>query len=147
LSDKKPQIARYLQQGAKLVFIAILPFEYVFTRFFAVGMIQAQSTKIMLSNSIYTEIKISMNLGSFSYMNSYLAQESIALMFVALGLAIIGIGYARLKTPESLKLHRWMMSGAVILSLTSIFLVMFLSLYFCYVIQVTALLRFSQFYK
>jgi len=80
-------------------------------------------------------------------MNSYLAQESIALMFVALGLAIIGIGYARLKTPESLKLHRWMMSGAVILSLTSIFLVMFLSLYFCYVIQVTALLRFSQFYK
>jgi len=47
---------------------------------------------------------MSMNMGSFSYMNLYLAQESIALMFVALGLAIIGIGYARLKTPESLKL-------------------------------------------
>jgi hypothetical protein len=73
-----------------------------------------------------------MNMGSFSYMNSYLAQESIALMFVALGLAIIGIGYARLKTPESLKLHRWMMSGAVILSLISIFLVMFPSLYLYY---------------
>jgi hypothetical protein len=58
----------------------------------------------MASNSIYKEIKMSMNMGSFSYMNSYLAQESIALMFVALGLAIIGIGYARLKTPESLKL-------------------------------------------
>lgn len=69
---------------------------------------------------------------NFNYMNSYLAQESIALLFVALGLAIIGIGYARLRTKEGLQLHRWMMSGAVILSMASIFFVMFPSLYLYY---------------
>ncbi len=69
---------------------------------------------------------MSMNTSSgFNYMNSFLVQESIALMFVALGLAILGIGYGRLKTKESLLLHRWVMSGAVILNLISIFLVMF----------------------
>jgi len=53
-------------------------------------------------------------------------------MFVALGLAITGIGFARLKTAESLRVHRWMMSGAVILSLISIFFVMLPSLYLYY---------------
>ena len=75
---------------------------------------------------------MSMNMGSFNYMNSYLVQESIALMFVALGLAIIGMGYARIKTKESFQLHRWIMSGAIILSLISIFFVMFPSLYIYY---------------
>ena len=69
---------------------------------------------------------------NFNYLNSYLAQESISLMFVALGLAIIGIGYARLKTPDNLRLHRWMMSGAVILSLVSTLFVMLPSLYIYY---------------
>jgi uncharacterized membrane protein YozB (DUF420 family) len=69
---------------------------------------------------------------NWSYLNSFLVQESISLMFVALGLAIIGFGYARLKTKESLQLHRWMLSGAVILSMIAIFFVMFPSLYIYY---------------
>jgi uncharacterized membrane protein YozB (DUF420 family) len=73
-------------------------------------------------------------LGStFNYMNSFLVQESITLMFVALGLAIIGIGYVRLKSKEFLQLHRWVMSGAIILTLVSIFFVMFPSFYIYYI--------------
>ncbi len=69
---------------------------------------------------------MSMNPGSgFNYLHSFLVQESISLMFVALGLAILGFAYGRLKSKESLQLHRWVMSGAVILSLVSIFFVMF----------------------
>ena len=73
-----------------------------------------------------------MSMNMDNYMNSYLTTISITLMFVALGMAFMGIGYARLKTPEFLKLHRWMMSGAIILSLISIFFVMFPSLYIYY---------------
>ncbi len=69
----------------------------------------------------------------FNYMNSFLVQESIALMFVALGLAILGIGYGRLKTKEALQLHRWVMSGAVILNLISIFFVMVPSMFLYYI--------------
>ncbi len=77
---------------------------------------------------------MSMNPTSgFNYMNSFLVQESIALMFVALGLAILGIGYGRLKTKEALQLHRWVMSGAVILNLISIFFVMVPSGYLYYI--------------
>jgi len=79
---------------------------------------------------------MSMNMGSagssFTYMNSYLTTISISLMMVALGLAFMGIGYARLRTKESLQLHRWMMSGAVILSLISIFFIMVPSLWIYY---------------
>ncbi len=71
--------------------------------------------------------------GSFNYLNAYLQQESLTLMLVALGLAIIGIGYARLKTKESFLLHRWIMSGAVFLNLVSIFIVMFPSLFIYYI--------------
>jgi uncharacterized membrane protein YozB (DUF420 family) len=75
-----------------------------------------------------------MNVGStINYLNSFLVQESISLMFVALGLAILGIGYARLRNKESLQLHRWVMSGAVILTLISIFFVMFPSLIIYYI--------------
>jgi uncharacterized membrane protein YozB (DUF420 family) len=77
---------------------------------------------------------MSMNIGStFNYMNSFLVQESITLMFVALGLAIIGLGYARLKSKEFLQLHRWVMSGAIILTLVSIFFVMLPSFYIYYI--------------
>jgi uncharacterized membrane protein YozB (DUF420 family) len=77
---------------------------------------------------------MSMNVGStFNYLNSFLVQESIALMFVALGIAIIGIGYARLKSKEFLQLHRWVMSGAIILTLVSIFFVMIPSFYIYYI--------------
>ncbi len=76
---------------------------------------------------------MSMGAGaSFNYMNSFLVQESISLMFVALGLAIIGTGYARIRTKESLQLHRWIMSGAIILSLISIGFIMIPSLFIYY---------------
>lgn len=75
-----------------------------------------------------------MSMGSTSsYLNPFLVQESITLMFVALGLAIIGFGYARLKAKEFLQLHRWVMSGAIILTIVSIFFVMFPSLYVYYI--------------
>jgi hypothetical protein len=76
---------------------------------------------------------MSMSTSAASYMNSFLVQESIALMFVALGITIIGIGYARLKTKEGFMLHRWAMSGAVILVLVAIFFVMFPSMYIYYI--------------
>jgi uncharacterized membrane protein YozB (DUF420 family) len=74
---------------------------------------------------------MSMNMGN--YMNNFLVQESISLMFVALGLAIIGIGYAKLKSKDSLQLHRWVMSGVVILTFAAIFFVMFPSLIIYYI--------------
>jgi uncharacterized membrane protein YozB (DUF420 family) len=77
---------------------------------------------------------MSMNLGStFNYLNNFLVQESISLMFVALGLAILGIGYARLRSKESLQLHRWVMRGATVLTLVAIFFVMFPSLIIYYI--------------
>jgi hypothetical protein len=82
-------------------------------------------------------------MASTGYMNSFLVQESISLMFVALGLAIIGFGYARLKTKESLQLHRWIMSGATILTIISIAFVMVPSLYLYYAVPNTDL--FSNF--
>ena len=66
-------------------------------------------------------------------MNSFLVQESISLMFVALGLSIIGIGYARLKSKEALQMHRWIMGGAIVLSLISMFFVMIPSLFLYYI--------------
>jgi hypothetical protein len=65
-----------------------------------------------------------------SYINNFLVQESISLMFVSLGLSIIGFGYARVKTKESFQMHRWIMSGAVIMSIASIVVVMIPALYF-----------------
>jgi len=67
-----------------------------------------------------------------SYMSAALVQESISLMFVALGLAIVGFGFARLKTKESFQMHRWIMSGAIILTIASIVLVMVPSLFLYY---------------
>ncbi len=69
----------------------------------------------------------------FNYMNSFLVQESISLMFVALGLAIVGFGFGRLKTKEALQLHRWILSGAIILNFISIFFVMFPSAFLYYI--------------
>ena len=77
---------------------------------------------------------MSMSAGStINYLNSFLVQESISLMFVALGLAILGIGYARLRSKESLQLHRWVMGGATVLTLVSIFFVMFPALIIYYI--------------
>jgi uncharacterized membrane protein YozB (DUF420 family) len=91
---------------------------------------------MQIANSTSSKLEspeMSVSMGTWGYLNNFLVQESIALMFVALGLAIIGIGYARLKTPEFLKLHRWMMSSSVILGIIAIAFVMFPSLYLYYV--------------
>jgi uncharacterized membrane protein YozB (DUF420 family) len=77
---------------------------------------------------------MSMNVGStINYLTPSLVQESISLMFVALGLAILGMGYARLRSKESLQLHRWVMGGATVLTLVSIFFVMFPALIIYYI--------------
>ncbi len=55
-------------------------------------------------------------------------------MFVALGLAIVGFGYGRLKSKEGLQMHRWIMSGAVILTIVATLLVMVPSLYLYYLV-------------
>ncbi len=54
-------------------------------------------------------------------------------MFVALGLAIIGMAYGRIKTKEFVKLHRWIMGGSVVLVLVAIFFVMIPSIYLYYI--------------
>lgn len=79
-------------------------------------------------------------MATASYLNSFLVQESISLMFVALGLAIIAFGYARLKTKESMHMHRWVMSGAVILLIASTLFVMVPSLFIYYAVPGTDLL-------
>ena len=89
-----------------------------------------QSLKSKIPNRVIGEYYMSMT--TVPYLNSFLVTESITLMFVALGLSIVGFAYAKLKTPESLKLHRYIMSGAIILTFISMFAVMIPSLYFYY---------------
>ncbi|MGD0644755.1 MAG: DUF420 domain-containing protein [Candidatus Bathyarchaeia archaeon] len=62
-----------------------------------------------------------------------LQQESLTLVFVALGLGIIGMAFGKIKNKDSLQLHRWIMTGAVALNLISIFVVMFPSLVIFYI--------------
>lgn len=69
-----------------------------------------------------------------SIVNAFLVQESISIMFVSLGLAIIGFGYAKVKTKEAMIMHRWVMSGAIILGMASMFFVMFPALYLYYAV-------------
>jgi uncharacterized membrane protein YozB (DUF420 family) len=61
--------------------------------------------------------------------NALLEQESLTIIFVALGLGIVGMAYGRIKGKESLQLHRWIMTGAVVLNFVAIFIVMFPSLF------------------
>ncbi len=65
--------------------------------------------------------------------NALLQQESLTLNFVALGLGIIGMTYGRLKGEDSLQLHRWIMTGAIMLNLVSILVVMLPSMYNFYI--------------
>jgi len=66
-------------------------------------------------------------------MNALLQQESLTLVFVALGIGIIGMAFGRLKGRDTLQLHRWIMTAAMSLSLVSIFIVMFPSFYVFYI--------------
>ena len=62
-----------------------------------------------------------------------LAQESLMLIFVALGLGIIGFAFGKIKNKDSFQLHRWIMTGAVGLTLIGIMVVMLPSLVFVYI--------------
>ena len=54
-----------------------------------------------------------------------LSQFTMTLMFIVLGILLIGIGYGfLLKNKESLLQHRWAMTVAIILALLAIFFVM-----------------------
>jgi uncharacterized membrane protein YozB (DUF420 family) len=54
-----------------------------------------------------------------------LSQATLTLMFVVLGILLIGIGFGFLaKSKESLLQHRWSMTVAIILASVAIFLVM-----------------------
>lgn len=54
-----------------------------------------------------------------------LSQTALTLMFVVLGIIMIGIGFGRLaKTKENLQLHRWVLSVGVVLTSAVIFFVM-----------------------
>ena len=68
-----------------------------------------------------------------NYLNPFLEQESLTLMFVALGVGIIGMGFGRMRGKDFLQLHRWVMTGAVLLNLASVFLVMLPSLFGFYI--------------
>jgi uncharacterized membrane protein YozB (DUF420 family) len=64
-------------------------------------------------------------LNLFSYFILIVSQTTLALMFVVLGVVVIGIGYGLLtKSKERLLLHRWSMSVAVVLASGAILLVM-----------------------
>ena len=62
-----------------------------------------------------------------------LAQESLMLIFVALGLGIIGFAFGKIKNKDSFQLHRRIMTGAVGLTLIGILVVMLPSLVFFYI--------------
>jgi uncharacterized membrane protein YozB (DUF420 family) len=62
-----------------------------------------------------------------------LQQESLMLVFVALGLGIIGMAFGRIRNKDSFQLHRWSMTGAVGLNLIAILVVMFPSLVIFYI--------------
>ncbi len=55
------------------------------------------------------------------YPNALRQQESLTLVFVALGLGIIGMAFGRIRSRESLMLHRWNMTRAIALNVVSIF--------------------------
>ena len=62
-----------------------------------------------------------------------LEQESLMLVFVALGLGIIGMAFGKIKNKDSFQMHRWIMTGAVGLNLIAILVVMLPSLVFFYI--------------
>ncbi len=54
-----------------------------------------------------------------------ISQATLMVMFVVLGIILIGVGFGRLaKTKESLLQHRWVLSAAVALTLVAVFTVM-----------------------
>ncbi len=65
--------------------------------------------------------------------NALLQQESLTLNFVALGIGIVGMAYGRFKGKDSLQFHRLIMTGATLMNVVSIFLVMLPSMFNFYI--------------
>ena len=62
------------------------------------------------------------------------SQAALTVMFVALGIILIGIGFGRLsKTKQNLLQHRWLLTVAVILTLGVVFSVMLPSVFRFYI--------------
>ncbi len=65
---------------------------------------------------------------------SIVSQTSLAIMFVVLGVLLMGIGASRIsKTKESLLQHRWMLTTVVIITLATVLLVMAPSMFVFYI--------------
>ncbi len=62
-----------------------------------------------------------------------LQQESLILVFVALGIGIIGMGFGKIRNKDSFQMHRWIMTGAIALNFVAILIVMLPSLVFFYI--------------
>ncbi len=62
----------------------------------------------------------------------FLKQESLIMIFVALGLGIVGMAFARIQNKGSFQMHQSIITGAVALNLIAIFVVMIPSLIFFY---------------
>ena len=76
---------------------------------------------------------MSMGGGTSILIPPLLQQESLTLVFVALGIGIIGMAFGKIRNKDSLQLHRWIMTGAVGLNLIAILVVMFPSLVIFYI--------------
>ena len=74
-----------------------------------------------------------MSLGTNMIIPPLLEQESLMLVFVALGIGIMGVAFGRIRSKDSFQMHRWIMTGAIGLNLISILVVMFPSLVFFYI--------------
>ena len=76
---------------------------------------------------------MSMGSGANLVVPPLLQQESLVLVFVALGLGIMGFAFGKIKNKDSFLLHRWIMTGAVGLTLIAALVVMLPSLVFFYI--------------
>jgi uncharacterized membrane protein YozB (DUF420 family) len=72
-------------------------------------------------------------MGTSMVVPPLLEQESLMLIFVALGIGIVGMAFGRIKNKDSFQMHRWIMTGAVTLNLIAIIVVMLPSLVFYYI--------------
>ena len=73
-----------------------------------------------------------MSMSGGMVMSPLMEEVALTLMFVALGLGAIGIGFGRLREGSAFQLHRWIMTWAMAINLIVIFLVMFPSMFLFY---------------
>ncbi len=79
---------------------------------------------------VFTDLLIALHAGT----PVVLSQLTLTLMFVVLGILLMGIGFGFLaKSKESLLQHRWSMTVAIIIASAAIFLVMIPSAFSFYI--------------